>query len=312
MPCECESRERHEWFPMYALDFLNSDTAEESEPWETQAYLHMLVLAWARPGVPAKPELLAKKLGLDALRVAELLSGPVGEKWQPCSCGKSLWNERMEAERATAQGKRDERRAEKVEAGRRGGLASGRARRAKQNEAEGSNPKQSEAPAKQNEADASTTQRNEATEQYITLQDTTETTTKARRRASGGEPSGKRSTVGRQELQALCAAQALPDDVGAAAEAWRAYRAEAGLKAWTTATWSKQLVAAARDPTEFVASVEHSVAQGYQGLFPPKGGPRSSGPRGAAATNQAREAKNYQEADDEWRYIAGATSRKAE
>ena len=63
--CECESRERHEWFPMYELDFLNSDTAEESEPWEIQAYLHMLVLAWARPGVPAKPGLLAKKLGLD-------------------------------------------------------------------------------------------------------------------------------------------------------------------------------------------------------------------------------------------------------
>lgn len=120
--CNCADRERHDWFKMSPGTFFASDTVVDSEPWEIQCFLHMLMLSWQGPGLPADRKRLAKRLGLTTERLGELLGGAVGEKWSEC-CGK-LWNEKQEELRDEAQARRESYK----DRGKKGGEASGKAR----------------------------------------------------------------------------------------------------------------------------------------------------------------------------------------
>lgn len=52
---------------------------------------------------------------------------------------------------------------------------------------------------------------------------------------------------------------------------WVAYRRERRLAPWQRRTWEKNLAGMRpRGATGLIAAVQHSIAQGYQGLFPPK------------------------------------------
>lgn len=57
-------------------------------------------------------------------------------------------------------------------------------------------------------------------------------------------------------------------EVQDAIERWRAYRAEAKLRAWKPTTWAAQF--GKLTPERFIAAVNHSIAHGYQGLYEPK------------------------------------------
>lgn len=62
---------------------------------------------------------------------------------------------------------------------------------------------------------------------------------------------------------------------------WFEYRRERKLAKWKPSTIKKQLAAFVDDgPTAFVAAVDHSIRQQYQGLFAPSGG----GARGSPGT----------------------------
>lgn len=60
---------------------------------------------------------------------------------------------------------------------------------------------------------------------------------------------------------------------------WFEYRRERKLAKWKPSTIKKQLAAFADDgPTAFVAAVDHSIRQQYQGLFAPSGGTARASP----------------------------------
>lgn len=74
---------------------------------------------------------------------------------------------------------------------------------------------------------------------------------------------------------------------------WFAYRRERKLAKWKPSTIKKQLAAFADDgPGAFVAAVEWSIRQQYQGLFAPTGGARGS-PKSHAARSDS-----YNHAED--------------
>ncbi len=62
------------------------------------------------------------------------------------------------------------------------------------------------------------------------------------------------------------------DDVLGAWGDWTAYRRERQLAAWKPRTIRTQMRICLEDPGLWVASVENSICQGYQGVFPPKPG----------------------------------------
>lgn len=72
------------------------------------------------------------------------------------------------------------------------------------------------------------------------------------------------------DVERLAAAACVPDDALPAVRDWWGYRKDSG-KPLVRASWERLLSEAAKDPALFVASVEHSIRQGSQGLFPPSG-----------------------------------------
>ncbi len=59
-------------------------------------------------------------------------------------------------------------------------------------------------------------------------------------------------------------------ELAAAWERWTAYRRESKLKAWARRTVKSQMAKAMQDVPAWIAAVDHSIAQGYQGLFFPR------------------------------------------
>lgn len=53
---------------------------------------------------------------------------------------------------------------------------------------------------------------------------------------------------------------------------WAAYRREAKLKPYVAITWRLRIKKAMNNPRLFLASVENSMEQGYQGIHPPNEG----------------------------------------
>lgn len=76
---------------------------------------------------------------------------------------------------------------------------------------------------------------------------------------------------------------------------WAEYRRESKLRAWSARTWKTQLRKYAEDAPKFAAAVEHSIANGWQGLFPPK--ETQGGPNGRMTEKQAGLARMREAAD---------------
>lgn len=123
--CNCAERERHDWFPMEAGAFLSSATVRDCAPWERQAFLYMLVTSWNDLGLPSDHKALGRMLGLPQGKVAELMEGAVGDKWEACpECG-TLFNPKLEEARSETTERLDQKRAN----GKKGGKASAEKRR---------------------------------------------------------------------------------------------------------------------------------------------------------------------------------------
>jgi len=91
------------------------------------------------------------------------------------------------------------------------------------------------------------------------------------RAESNPDPDPELSTT-RRKKRASFDPTTVTDDptIIAAALAWQRYRAEAGYKAWGLTTWKRRIAEAEKDPRGFAEAIEHSISQGYQGVFPPK------------------------------------------
>lgn len=297
-------READPAFQFYAADFLASDSVALLDNAGIGMLIKLMARSWVGDGLPVELAKLARLVNESEQVFEQTWNSGLADCFEERD-GR-LYNRRLEAERE----RRAEYRAAKAEAGRK----SGEARRRKK---AADDPEKADSPPPEPDRTETNTcsipfeqtgNENEPPAQPSPAQPNT--TTPQSPPAGGASPEkpkrGRRATVGKPELARLCAAEALPEPVAAAAEEWRAFRAEAGLKPWQRATWTKQLTAAARAPDEFVASVEHSIANGYQGIHPPKNGRPTP-----AATNKTRESKNYPEPDDDWMHIPGARPRRA-
>lgn len=109
------------------------------------------------------------------------------------------------------------------------------------------------------------------------------------------DPDPELSTT-RRKKRARFEPETVTDDpvLIAAALAWQRYRAEAGLKPWTPTTWRKRLTEAQDNPKLFAESVEHSISQGYQGVFPPN----QSKPKGSALPKGLQTLKDWHDNSD--------------
>lgn len=85
-------------------------------------------------------------------------------------------------------------------------------------------------------------------------------------------------------------------------EAWKTwfeYRAQARLKAWRPATVALKLTELERMGVErAVAAIHHSIANGYQGIFEPRGGTHGQRKQPGAGANQRRSEKAGREYDE--------------
>jgi len=91
--------------------------------------------------------------------------------------------------------------------------------------------------------------------------------------------------------------------VQAAMGDWFDYRRERKLAKWKPSTIKRQLAAFADDgPDAFVAAVDHSIRQQYQGLFAPSGG----GARGSPQTHAQRSDSYNHTEDRSW--LTGETA----
>jgi hypothetical protein len=299
MSCTCADRERHDWFPMEAGAFLASATVRDCAPWERQAFLYMLVTSWNDIGLPADHKPLGRMLGFPEGQVAELMDGPVGDKWEECSQCGVLSNPNLEAVREKSTERRDEHKELRSKAGKAGGKASGEARRRKAADKR-DQPSIERTRTKSNEPERTRTEsnereRNEATGQDTTLQDTT--TNPVPEGAVAPSPSApvvpqaQRGKLVPAQLQMLAQEFSLPADATQAFGDWRVYRIELG-KQLTQSGARKLAKRASDDPDQFVVDVDHSIEVGNQGLYPPSKGKGPNGSQfltGRAAVQQANQ-----------------------
>lgn len=67
----------------------------------------------------------------------------------------------------------------------------------------------------------------------------------------------------------MARAACVPEPALSAVGRWDAYKRER-RQPWTRSTWEANLRSAASDPEGFAASVDHTIAKGWQGLQAPK------------------------------------------
>lgn len=129
----------------------------------------------------------------------------------------------------------------------------------------------------------------EARAQHVhSTSDATKTSVNVRLRSGSTEESQEESPTPRTRESAAPAPIQIPPplDVDEFRQAWRdwaAYRRENRLKTWTVMTQRTKLdQLAAIGADRAVEAIRHSIANGYQGIFEPKGGPpRATAPRRA-------------------------------
>lgn len=257
-------------FQFYPGDFLASDAVALMSNAEVGVYIKLLCRAWQGDGLPVQLERLARLVGEDAETFRAMWDGPLGEQFEECE-GR-LVNERMEAERAVA----DEYREECA----RNGAKGAEARWGRKNAPDG--PENGPAIARpspgHSQAIAKATQGPMANDGSHPIPShpipSLPTTPESARAEDAGRP-----TVGEPALEhALAGAPLLPDEAAQAARDFAVHESEAG-RPRSRSTWVKRVRAAAADPAAFVATVEHSIANGWTKLVPPEEPRKRAGPR---------------------------------
>lgn len=269
------------WFKFYPDDWFGGVVTMTRL--ERSVYLDLLMLQWKAGAIPASPKRLAALLGMSLTEFEEVWRDSLHAKFQqhPDDPGQ-LVNPKMAAVRAEAHGAYEQRQ----EASRRGVEARRRKAARPSGQPDGRPSGQpSGAPGPQPEP---RTQNPEPKNPERP---------DARGGARGGDK--RRGRVGPEELDAIVAEAAEPQvplaDIARVSRsmiAWAEHRRESKLRALTSGSWRKQAVKALHDPDLFERSVDHSIAQGYQGIYPPKelrvgssAGPQGE-PRGFAAADE--------------------------
>jgi uncharacterized protein YdaU (DUF1376 family) len=86
------------YFPMFAADWLLSQTVATMAPEEQGIYISLLAHAWMNDGIPADHRKLLRLLGIDPATYGEALSRVIDAAWKPDSDNpRILRNDRQEA-----------------------------------------------------------------------------------------------------------------------------------------------------------------------------------------------------------------------
>ena len=287
------SDETRPWFAMHPQRFLASGKVARMNAEERGVYITLLCRSWMDDGYRMNVRDLADELELKPERLEEILAGRVGRCFQQDADG--LWrSERLERERAIADEKRRDISAKRAEAGRRGGKATQSKRKAT---------------AKQTEANQATGQ--DRTEQVASTKQELGTAVPevvpVGDSVSSEPRSNKRATVSQPELVRLSRAACVPWRAEEALVQWHTYRRSLG-KPPVRQTWDMLVAKAAAEPDRFVAQVEHTIAQGWQGLRDPEPTRSPGGATLLTAREQESARRKEAAADITRRIVAGQTA----
>lgn len=243
------------WMKLYVSDF--KDGTGHMSAAEVGAYWRLLMHGWQHGGIPAKPPRMARITGMGLTEFEDAWREVLAEKFQPHPDDPGLLvNAKQERVRASQSEVLAQRRA----AARAG--AEARWRHAKRDavrhriqdsgEMQGSGAqglKGSGAYRDQGESEGGP--------------------------AADAAPPRRRRRLSAAQVEGL--SEGLPRTGVEALLEWRAYREEAKVRALTESGWRKLVKDCASDPAGFRAKVDHSIQNGYQGLFAPKETGRSNG-----------------------------------
>jgi uncharacterized protein YdaU (DUF1376 family) len=248
-------REGRPAFQLYAADFASSPKFRRMTLEERGAYLTLLLDAWMDRGI--EPESIADRLCIDESSAARLMAGTLGRCFELRD--GVLVNPRQERER--------DRLVERSRTNAANGSAGG---------------KRTQAKGKRSPSKRSTNSSDREAVVKPSEQSLSRAEPESEQSGAGAEPemsqSGDPTRGTRRAKHAGCTLEEhlgeiefaeMRSDIVEGARAWSCYRRERRpkLSPWGPAQWRPALRDANRDPSAFLAGVELSIRQKYQGLI---------------------------------------------
>ena len=269
-------RECRPWFQMYPTDYFGSPKVARMNAEERGVYTTIMFRSWTDDGYVLDMDDLADELDISSKRLAEIMAGRVGRALYEDEDGR-LRSARLEEERTRAMSK--------AEIAAENGKKGGRPRKkpsvtqrvsdetqplAKETQPQPSvtqlGPNVTQPELSCAELSCASTSPSLDTSQVVLP----EGALAPAPAAPPVVPKVQRGKLLPTQLEMLAQEFQLDPVVTQAFEAWRTYRIEIG-KQLTQSSARRLAKKAAEDPELFTNSVGHSIEQGFQGLYPPKG-----------------------------------------